>query len=68
MWSKCWSSSSVVSGTPPSTNVIADESKYLGTRRARAVDVATETSDGFMTTALPAAMAPATGTSSNWIG
>ena len=35
---------------------------------ASAAEVAGETSDGFMTTALPAAIAPAAGTSNNCTG
>jgi hypothetical protein len=38
---------------------------YSGIKRANTADVAADTSLGFITTALPAAMAPAAGTNSN---
>ena len=41
---------------------MAELSMYSGTSFPRMAEVAAEASDGFMTTALPAAMAPAAGT------
>ena len=47
---------------------IACLSKYCGTNFASTADVADETSEGFNTTALPAAIAPAAGTSNSCTG
>ena len=43
--------------------VIASLSRYRGTSLPSNAEVADETSEGFITTALPAAIAPATGIS-----
>jgi len=67
-WLKRCSSRAVVSGTPPGTTRIASWSRYAGARRTNRSDVAAVTSDGFMTTVLPAATAPAAGTSRSCTG
>ena len=60
MWSHGSSSSAVVSGTEPFDDTDAQRgSRYSGTTRAIAADVAGASSDGFMTTQLPAAIAAA---------
>lgn len=48
----------VVSGMAPVTTLTTLESRYWGTSSAMSAVVATFNSDGLMTTALPAAIAP----------
>lgn len=51
----------MVSSTDPSTTLIADLSRYSSTKLDSNNDVAGAISDGFRTTALPAEIAPMTG-------
>lgn len=60
-----WSSSAVVSGTPPSITLIVVLSKYSLNNFAKREDAAGAISEGFSTTALPAAIAPMTGSTDN---
>jgi len=55
------SSNGVVSVTVPSTTLIADVSGYSSNNFRSSGDVAGEISNGFNTTAFPAAKAPMTG-------
>ena len=50
--------------TPPGTTLTASLSTYRGSHLAMHADVAGASSGGFITTALPAAIAPATGSRS----
>jgi len=59
------SSSAEVSETAPSTTFIEEISKYSGSSFASSEDVAGENSDGFKTIALPAAIAPTSGSRDN---
>jgi hypothetical protein len=59
------SSSAEVSETAPSTTFIEEQSKYSGSSFASSEDVAGATSDGFKTIALPAAIAPMSGSIDN---
>ena len=59
------SSSADVSATAPSTTLIKELSIYSPTNFASNDDVAGAISDGFKTTALPAAIAPTTGSIDN---
>lgn len=62
------SSNAVVSDTPPSKTFTAETSMYCPRSFDRAEDVAGEISDGFNTTALPAATAPMIGSTANTLG
>ena len=68
MWSHRWSSSAVVSSTPPSTTATASVSRYCGSSRANAAEEAGASSDGLATTQLPAASAAASGSISSCTG
>lgn len=59
------SSNTVVSGIAPSTTLIAELSKYSSNNFTSKDDVAGAISDGFKTTALPAEIAPMTGSRDN---
>lgn len=59
------SSNADVSATAPSTTLIEDLSTYSPSNLASSNDVAGAISDGFRTTALPAAIAPMTGSRDN---
>jgi hypothetical protein len=59
------SSNEVVSVTVPSTTLIADVSRYSSNNFQGSGDVAGEISNGFNTTAFPAAIAPMTGSIDN---
>src|SRR5260370_11959729 len=61
MWSHCCCRSEVVSGTPPRTTENASRSRYSGTNRASTSEVATDTSEGLMTAALPPEIAAING-------
>lgn len=59
------SSNADVSATAPSTTFMQELSKYFPTSLAINEEVAGQSSDGFKTTALPAAIAPIAGSRAN---
>ena len=68
MKSHFWSSSAVVSGTPPSITATARGSKYLGARLAAAAAHDSASSDGLITAVFPPASAAVNGPNVNMKG